>query len=895
MATDLTLLFTDIVDSTAVNARLGDAAMSTLWGLHDRGSRDLMQAWRGREVDRSDGFVALFETPQDAAGFVAAYHRLLAALPEPLQARAGLHSGPLDVRLNAPEDVALGAKATEAFGIGKAVGARLMALARGGQTLASADAATRLQADGWLTVCHGHWRMKGLPEPMEVHEVGHDRAPWLPPPDGEKSQRVVWHRGQWMSGDQVPHNLPAERDRFVGRTADLQALAALLDSREGPARLVTLHGPGGMGKTRLALRHAWAWRGGFPGGVWFCDLAQARSLDSVLQAVAMALDVPLGADPVAQLGRAIAGRERCLLILDNFEQVTRHASETVGRWLDAAPLARFVATSREVLGQRGEHTLALDALAPEEAAELFHERALAALASYQRDAETDRAVHQLVDLLDGLPLAIELAAPRVRVMAPAQLLARMGDRFRLLAVQGGTQAGRNDRQATLQNALQWSWELMSDAERHTLAQLAVFEGGFDLPAAEAVVALDGLSPGAEEPWLVDLLQALGDKSLMRRLPGLRFGLLRAVQAFALSFATAHLSPEALAAARARHSRYYAALDERIASARGGVELDNLVQACRHAVACGDAAGATACLCLVWSVLRLTGPLRAAADLAQELRAGLVLPPREAAAVGWVEGGALMGSGRAAEAHAVFTTALAAHPAPDADVIGARLRVALGEMVSAAGDAAAATAHLQAALQTGVRLQDAALQCLTLNELAAQAMNAGEHGAAQAHFTRALRTAIDAGHRRWQGGLLGNLGALYYTLGRLADSREAYEQALQLAQDTGDRRWEANHRCNLGLVYLGLQEMALAEEALRASLTLMRDIGHVRVVPSALCNLGHVLAAAGRAHEARSTLLEALALAREQNEAALVDECQAALQALPPERATDTSPLQFSRD
>ena len=887
MPTELTLLFTDIEGSTAVNARLGDAAMATLWALHDRGSRDLLQAWHGREVDRSDGFVALFETPLDAASFVLAYHRMLASLPEPLLARAGLHTGPLDVRHNPPEDMALGAKPVEAFGIGKAVGARLMALARGGQTLASAAAVAQLQAAGWRTLSHGHWRMKGLPEPMEVHEVGDGSSPWLPPPDAEKAQRVVWHRGQWMSGDQVPHNLPAERDRFVGRNTDLQALAALLDTRDGPARLVTLHGPGGMGKTRLALRHAWAWRGNFPGGVWFCDLAQARSLDSVLQAVGMALDVPLGADPVGQLGRAIAGRERCLLILDNFEQVTRHAAETVGRWLDAAPQARFVVTSREVLGLRGEHTLVLDALGPDEAAELFHERAQAALASYERDGESDRAVAQLVQLLDGLPLAIELAAPRVRVMAPAQLLARMGDRFRLLAVQGG-QGARSDRQATLQNALQWSWELMSEPERHTLAQLAVFEGGFDWPAAEAVVNLDGLP---DAPWLVDLLQALGDKSLLRRLPGTRFGLLRTVQAFALT----HLPSAELSATRARHGRYYAALDEHIASARGGVELDNLVQACRHAVAGGDAPAATACLCLVWSVLRLTGPLRAAADLAQEVRAGLALLPREAAAVGWVEGGALMGNGRAAEARTVFAAALAAHPSPEADVIGGRLHVALGELVAAAGDATAATAHLQTALQTGQRLQDASLQCLALNELAVQAMNAGEHGAAQAHFARGLRIANDAGHRRWQGGLLGNLGGLNYTMGEMAQAREAYEQALRLAQDTGDRRWEANHRCNLGYVYLSLQETALAEVALRASLTLMRDIGHVRVVPAALCNLGHVLAAAGRAHEARSALLEAQALAREQNDAALVDECETALQALPPEAAARPTPLQVNRD
>jgi predicted ATPase/class 3 adenylate cyclase len=884
MAQDLTLLFTDIEGSTAVNARLGDAAMSALWALHDRGSRDLLQAWRGREVDRSDGLVALFDSPADAAGFAAAYHRMLAALPEPLRARAGLHTGPLDVRQNPPEDVALGAKPVEAFGIGKAVGARLMALARGGQTLASSTAAAQLQAAGWQTLSHGHWRMKGLPEPLEVHEVGDDSAPWLPPPDAEKSQRVVWHRGQWMGGDQVPHNLPAERDRFVGRQADLRALALLL---EGPARLVTLHGTGGMGKTRLALRHAWAWRGNFPGGVWFCDLAQARNLDSVLQAVAVALDVPLGSDPAAQLGRAIAGRERCLLILDNFEQVTRHADETVGRWLDMAPQARFVATSREVLGLRGEHTLALDALSPDEAAELFHERAQAALAGYQRDAESDRAVRQLVELLDGLPLAIELAAPRVRVMAPAQLLARMGDRFRLLAVQGSGGAPRQDRQATLQNALQWSWELMSEPERRTLAQLAVFEGGFDWPAAEAVVWLDDLP---EAPWLVDLLQALGDKSLLRRLPGTRFGLLRAVQAFALT----HLPAAEQAAVRARHSRYFAGLDESSAVARGGVELDNLVQACRHAVACGDAGTAVASLGLVWVALRLTGPLRAAVDLAQELRAGLSVQGREAAAVGWVEGAALAGSGRAAEALSVVTAALGAHPDPTADLLGGRLHTALGDLLSMAGDEAAAS-HLQTALDIGLRLGNAGLQCQALNELGAMAMNAGEHATAQAHFTRALRIADEAGDRRWQGGLQGNLGALNYTMGRLPEARDAYEQALRRARETGDRRWEANAQCNLGLAYLSQQATALAEQALRESLALAREIGHARIVPPALCNLGHVLAAAGKVHEARSALLEAQALARDNSDWRLVEECQGTLDTLPPETAAEGSPPPLNRD
>jgi predicted ATPase len=201
---------------------------------------------------------------------------------------------------------------------------------------------------------------------------------------------------------------------------------------------VTRSGLGGIGKTRLALRFAWVWRGDYPGGTWFCDLASARSVDGIVHAVARGLNVPLGrADPVQQLGAAISGRGECLVVLDNFEQVAAHAEATLGTWLERAPLARFVVTSRELLGIAGEQVLALGPLPRDDAVTMFRIRARAAGGAAAFDAVDEAALSPLVDLLDGFPLAIELAAARTRLLRPLALLQRMSDRFKLLVSRSG--------------------------------------------------------------------------------------------------------------------------------------------------------------------------------------------------------------------------------------------------------------------------------------------------------------------------------------------------------------------------------------------------------------------------------------------------------------------------
>ncbi|MDO8375997.1 MAG: hypothetical protein Q7S91_02270, partial [Aquabacterium sp.] len=352
--TKYALLFSDVVDSTRLVECLGDKRAAEVWASHDRSARTLLARHRGREIDRSDGFFLLFDEVADAAHYATAYHEALVDLT--FRARVGIHAGEVSLRENTAEDIARGAKPIEIEGLAKPLAARVMALACGGQTLMSAAARAALATaapEGCEIESHGHYRLKGVEEPIEIFELGvRSTSPFSPPPDVDKAYRVVLAGDLWRPAREVRHNLPAERDSFVGRIAELRALAARLTTG---VRLVTVLGPGGTGKTRLVRRYGWTWLGDWPGGVYFCDLSEARSLDGVFFTVAAALEVPLGKDdPGVQLGHAIAGRGRCLVILDNFEQIVPHAPSTLGRWLDRAPNAAFVVTSRERLHLPGE-------------------------------------------------------------------------------------------------------------------------------------------------------------------------------------------------------------------------------------------------------------------------------------------------------------------------------------------------------------------------------------------------------------------------------------------------------------------------------------------------------------------------------------------------------------
>ncbi len=848
------LLQTDVVDSTQLAERLGDVAISALWEAHDRVARDLLREWRGREIDKSDGFLLLFATASDAVGFAVVYHRALSKLNVLLKARAGLHVGPVTLRENSGADVALGAKPLEVEGIAKPTVARVMSLAAGGQTLLTAEAKLALGSTPLRVQGHGHWRMKGLEEPLELFEVGDDNAPFVPPSNSSKVYRVVRRNDLWLPVQEVRHSLPAERNAFIGRNAPLQELTRRFAAG---ARLVSVLGIGGTGKSRLAQRFGWTWLGDYAGGVWFCDLSQARTVDGIAYAVAQGLHVPLvRGDPMAQLGSAIEGRGPCLVILDNFEQVSRYAEQTLGQWLDRAGEAHFIVTTREVLGIPGEEALALAQMSVEEGATLFLKRAAATRRDFQPTSEDQQAIEPLVKLLDGLPLAIELAAARVRVMAPRMLLQRMSDRFKLLASTGG----RRDRQATLRATLDWSWDLLSTVEKMALARLSVFEVGFTLAAAEAVLDIDDVE-GA--PWPIDTVQSLVEKSLVRQVNDHRFDLLGSVQ----EYAAEHLrtaqrfpgsGPAALAAAYERHWRYFAGLDERSVVADQCIETDNVVAACRRAIAHGDSPSAIATLVNAWAALRLCGPFRHGVELAASMRAMPRLTAAQTAMLEWVAGDAAYVSGNASEAHACLERGLLL-----ADVqCEAKLRCTLGESLTTEGRIDEARSNLTRSLELARESNDQPSQCRAMNVLGALSHGLGRLDEARSWFEMALDVARELHDLRWEGGLLGNLAALHYEQGRLADARAEYQQALALAQQAGDRRWEGNTRCNLGLLLHEEGKSADARVQFESALKMAREMGHALLKRTVLCNLGLVDESQGHPENARSNYERAIAVARE---------------------------------
>ena len=874
---ELSLVFADLVDSTALTQRLGEARAAQLWADHDNRARRLLAAHHGREVDRSDGFFLLFRHEADAVRFAAAYHRLLAELG--LAARVGLHRGPVRLRHNPPGAVRRGAKPIEVDGLAKPLAARIMALAEGGSTLLSAETADRLDAaalQGQVLHRLGHYRLKGIAEPVEIAAVAAPGAACPPPPDGEKAYRVVFDDGLWRPLRQVPHNLSPERDEFIGRGAELRLLADCLD---GETRLLTLLGPGGMGKTRLARRYARAWLGDWPGGVAFCDLSEARTPEGIHYAVALALGVTLGkADAAVQLGHAIAGRGRCLLILDNFEQVQPHAAATVGRWLDRAPQARFIVTSRERLQLAGEQVLVLEPLALDaDAMRLFEVRARAQHPGFAIDDGNRALVTQIVRLLDGLPLALELAAARAGVLSPAQLLARLKDRFKLLAGARGPAA----RQATLEAAIDWSWELLAPWEQAALAQCSVFEGGFRLEAAEAVVDL-GRWP--EAPPVLDVIQSLVHKSLLRAwwpspaAPRIDigepfFGMYLSIHAYASRKRQA--SGEAASrAAEHRHGRHFATYgsDEALRGldTHGGLqrrhilvmELENLLAGCRRAMEAGEAGIAAACFLAAWVVLEAQGPYLLAVELGMRLAALQGLPMRQRVRLEMATSFALRTLGRLAESDALLARALAAarqNGDRPAEAMALRLQAMAAHHDGRIDEA---ERGFEQALALEEQLGDPVQRAKLLANLANLRMEQGRMVEARALYDTTLALDREVGNRAAEGISLGNLATLLHNLGQLEEARAAYDRALNIHREAGSRLQEAISLCNLGIL---LKEQRLPEQAaahFAPALQIHRELGNRRgegVVLHQLADLHHTQAELPRA---RTCYEDALRIHRE---------------------------------
>ncbi|MDE2092747.1 MAG: hypothetical protein KGI87_02745, partial [Burkholderiales bacterium] len=552
------LLLTDVVDSTRLSEKLGDAAMAEVWAAHDRVARSLLPTWRGREIDKTDGMLLLFEAAADAVQYALAYQRGLMALPVPLKARAGVHVGPVILRENGAADIARGAKPLEVDGLAKPTAARVMALAQGGQILLTPEARAALGETGLQTVSHGHWVLKGLGQPVELFEVGEADAPFAPPPDGDKAYRVVRSGERWLPARQIPNNLPQQTTSFVGRERELDEIKARLSS----ARLLTLLGMGGLGKTRLSLQVAAEVMAEYPDGAWFLDLAPIRDPALVVSEAAQTLGVREEPDrPLLQTLCAHLKTRRVLLVFDNCEHLVKASADLAHAILRATADVRVLASSREALHVPGEQAYpilplpvpqrgdGIEALARSTAVRLFVERAQSHKPAYALTEREAPAVAELVARLEGIPLAIELAAARVRTLSVADINARLKDRYKILT--GGARV-LQERQQTLRALVDWSYELLGAAEQTVLQRLGVFVGGFDLAAAEQVC---GAEPLASDDVL-DLLGSLVEKSLVmleERDDGTRYRMLETIRDYARE--KLEQSGESAAAA-ARHCEHY---------------------------------------------------------------------------------------------------------------------------------------------------------------------------------------------------------------------------------------------------------------------------------------------------------------------------------------------------
>jgi len=524
----VTLLFTDIEGSTRLLRRVGDA-YADLLAEHRRLLAEAFEQHRGSIVDsEGDAFFVAFASARDAIAGAEAAQRALAEHPWPgdeeLRVRMGLHTGEprvVDGRY---------------VGLDVHHAARVMAAGHGGQVLLS-ESTRALLDDGTRLSDLGEHRLKDLSHPQRLYQLDLDGLPVEFPP--------------LKTLDNRPTNLPVQPNELIGRERELEEAAALLTNG---LRALTLTGPGGTGKTRLALQLAADVVEEFPDGVFFVSLAPVRDWELVAPTIARTLGLrEQPGETVLETLSGYLGDKELLLVLDNFEQVLAAAPAVAGLSASASQL-KLLVTSRTPLRLSGERTYPVPPLELTESVRLFAERAHAAALDFDVTDENEAAVAEICRRLDGLPLAIELAATRIRSLPPPALLRRLDQRLKLLT--GGAQ-DLDERQRTLRGTIEWSYELLPQAERELFARLGVFVGGSRLDAAEALC-------GAIEIDVLDGLQSLVEKSLLRQRPDAdgepRFWMLETIREFALG-----LLDEAgsLAEARRAHAELFLTLAERV--------------------------------------------------------------------------------------------------------------------------------------------------------------------------------------------------------------------------------------------------------------------------------------------------------------------------------------------
>jgi predicted ATPase/class 3 adenylate cyclase len=747
----VTFLFTDIEGSTKLLRELGAERYAEALAEHRRALRSAFTRAGGVEVDtQGDAFFYAFPTAPSALGAASEAQATLAE--GPISVRMGLHTGTPVV--------------TDEGYVGEDVhrAARIAASGHGGQVLASAATAVLAAAEDLRDL--GEHRLKDLSAPERIYQLGSAEFPPL--------------------ATLFRTNLPVPSTRFLGRDRELGEVVELIAADE--VRLLTLTGPGGTGKTRLALQAAAAAAGGYPGGVWWVPLAQLRNPELVLSAAGQALG--------AQEALAVhVGERRMLILFDNFEHVVS-AAPRLAELLGACPRLDLLVTSRESLHLAAEQEYPVPPFAPDDGIAFFYVRARAA----RPDLEEDEAVPEICRKLDDLPLALELAAARVKALAPDQLLRRLEQRLPLLT--GGAR-DLPERQRTLRATIAWSHDLLGEDEQRLFRRLSVFAGGWTLEAAEEVAGAD-----------LDTLQSLLDKSLVRR-SAERYWMLESIREYGAERLEASGEASEL---RARHAAYFVTFVE---SAGLTLEPQGLQDYASVRVELANARAA-----LDWC-------------FATEPEAGLRL------AVGlegfWVITDPSEGVARVREG--------LAH-APDAPLeLRARALRAVGSCANPVGDDALAEEVYTRSLEAFRELGDDLNVGVLLLRLGYSAFYRADYKRAGALAEESLALHRTVGYQVGESQALGLAGEVEYVRGDREAGLKLIGESAALAGEAGFPWWRSRMLRKLVDGAFELGRPGETEAWARESLRLMNEIGDRQMTVFALARLARVAAEAGRMEEA----------------------------------------------
>lgn len=706
-------------------------------------------------------------------------------------------------------------------------------------------------------------------------------------------------------------NIQAQADLFVGRERTLTKLRRTL--RDG-GRVVCLHGPEGVGKTRAALRYGSLYlndfllRGG--AGIWTVQLEDARDADSFLRAMNEALNFAIPADhhqtPVLAVGQMLAQQGRRLVILNDCDHIADAVKDAVEQWGEACPQVQFLISARSPLGILDEVDISVtplrvppkdkpttDTIAVAESTILFVERAREVIRGYTPSDRDYAAISTIVRQLGGLPLAIELAAARVATLTPPELLERLPRKVDLLKKSKHKSAHKTKRTA-LSGTIEWSWNLLRDWERDTLAQASVFRGGFDEAAAVHVI---DLSDHIDAPTIDDALQSLVVKSLLKvgRVDQAGHDLRYSHYPSVRDFAEDHLRKGGHSRAYDRHARYFietgAALAARV-DERGGqaarrmleVDADNLLMVCRRALASEPVTKhaidqALEVLLALEPVLSTRGPFAVHLELltrALEPAEIVGVDPLLRARARESRGRALRARGEMGDSLADLNTALELARECGDLVVEGRALANIGTHYLDTGNTADAASYYRDGL---VKLREANATVIVGRAVAHFGLLHQQEGRLdEAHrcFDEGLEVHRRVGDKRWEGITRGYFGALLLEKGRVDDARRELLRALQIHRAVKNRRYEGRVLALLGQLEFDQRRLEPARHHLEKALVLHREVLDRRGEGVALMRLGDVALDSGRLELAKERFESALVVHREVGNRRAVGVCVARL-------------------